>query len=357
MPRNKDRGGVTAIINNPDKQDSFTDDKGTDHDLADDTGTASLVEAWGISDAQETAVEQLVKDTSGGTKDEVFGLAKVYAEAELGKRTMERVVLSGHSIGNEIFGQGAWMNFEVLMKLKDIFPIAAGGVKHVMLSACSSGYEATMAKFQEAFPNVKTVWGYAGVCPTGSGARSDMKDWEGKTDDKTEETVKPPGHGVGTWSEKEGYKGGEAMTYAEALADVDGMETEFQDYLAGKKEVASSSSGPMYTYYRSLQRLLGKPELVGSDRTKWTARMKVAVRLRFWPDIRGKFGTTFSSRLQKGYDAIGRKMPDFSKITRANALAEVAAFESAASSDAADALGLLQGFRDLDEKTIDGGWL
>jgi hypothetical protein len=204
---------------------------------------------------------------------------------------------------------------------------------------------------------VKTIWGYAGVCPTGSGARSDLKAWEGKTDDKAEDTLRAPGHGVGTWSEKQGYQGGEAMTFAQALADVEGRETEFQNYLTGTQEVVSSSSGPMYTYYRSLQRLLGKPELTGTARTTWTMRMRVAVRLRFWPDIRGTFGATYAARLKKGYDAIGRKVPEFSKISRAAALAELAAFEAATSPDAADALGLLRGLRDLDEVTIDGGWL
>ncbi len=54
----------------------------------------------------------------------------------------------------------------------------------------------------------------------------------------------------------------------------------------------------IYSYYRALQRLLDRPDLEDTERIKWEARKVVAMRLRFWPEVRVKFGSEYSSRLR-----------------------------------------------------------
>jgi hypothetical protein len=168
--------------------------------------------------------------------------------------------------------------------------------------------------------------------------------------------VKPVGGAMGTWSQDGGYKGPKT-TLDEDLASVEMMEDSFNEHLDGTQEVTSSSSGPMYSYFRALQRLLGRTDLEDGDRVKWDARRDVAMRLRFWPEVKVRFGAEYAPRLKKGYDALGRAVPEWKKLTRAGAFGEVAAFESAGKADAKDALYLLTGLRDLDAAIVLKEWL
>jgi hypothetical protein len=89
--------------------------------------------------------------------------------AEKGEIALERLVLSGHSNGVELWGEheegaesrpGTMVIERDLGSLAAVFPKAVGQVEDIMFSACFSTNAAEIAK--RFLPNVKTAWSYGG---------------------------------------------------------------------------------------------------------------------------------------------------------------------------------------------------
>ena len=79
-------------------------------------------------------------------------------EAEMGERTIERLVFSGHSVGSGVWGDENGIEMAPSKKTMDIFPKASGQVEDVLLAACYSGGQNTMKTYRGLFPNLKTIW-------------------------------------------------------------------------------------------------------------------------------------------------------------------------------------------------------
>mgnify|MGYP007101680571 FL=1 len=135
---NSDNGGARSIKPNA-EQDTIK--VGGEHfDLRTLEGAASFSTTLGIADGKALEVAQFIVDADENALDEVAQFVQVLAEAEMGERSIERMVLSGHSVGSMIWGDDNGMiNMDEFEKLSHIFPKAFDQVQHVMLSACYSG--------------------------------------------------------------------------------------------------------------------------------------------------------------------------------------------------------------------------
>jgi hypothetical protein len=130
-----------------------------------------------------------------GIRDEMAGFVKVLQGVETGERTMDRLVMSGHSTGEWVYGEqegNPGVTFAQMAQLMGQFPKAQGGVEDLMLSACHTlekqpdrdtrGGE----QYQEMLPNVESVWGYNGFSPSWKqGSVQHVKNWlkASQTDD------------------------------------------------------------------------------------------------------------------------------------------------------------------------------
>jgi len=358
---NPDRGGVTTITTT-DPQDVLTAGA-TTFDLTAAAEIEAFAKSLGLAADREKKVADLLKTQDPNGKDELAALIKVYVatEADPGTPRMTRVVLSGHSGGLTFFGKGGRIAFETLVKLAEIFPKAAGQVEHLHMSGCSTGGESTIEDFYvKAFPNVKTIWAYAGACPTGSSALTALKTWEGLTEREGVKKLPKQGGGVATWSEGK-YEGGEALSLAEALARVSTQESLFDEYFNGLKTDASPESGPLTDHYRLVVRVLGRRDLPVADKTRLRERQQIAMRLRFYTNVRGHFVDAHSATIRAGYDALKLTMPDFKKLSRKEALKAIKEFGDAAAGGGdpiTKALDLLQnGLRNLSPTEIKDDWI
>jgi hypothetical protein len=106
-----------------------------------------------------------------GYRDEVAQMVALLNDAETGKiAPIERVVLSGHSYGEALFGDAAGeLPFADIAAVMKEFPQTQAGVQDLMLSACHTLEPKTNPDgeiYREMFPNLDTVVGYDGFSPT-----------------------------------------------------------------------------------------------------------------------------------------------------------------------------------------------
>ena len=79
------------------------------------------------------------------------------------------------------------------------------------------------------------------------------------------------------------------------------------------------------------------------------------MRLRLWTDFMAKFWRDYETQIRAGYGKAA--VPDFTKMTRKQALKAIADFPTVAKGAAADiteAKRLLDGLKNLDEKILPG---
>jgi len=163
-------------------------------DLATDEGAAALAKSLGLPDAQTAAIAKAIRNAHDGSRDELAGIARVWARAEQGHDIPSRVVISGHCFGNAVWdgdGQLGELEFSSIRALAAAMPRAAARIEDVMISACSSGFDgasATGARFplsawKDMFPSLKTAWGYGNehTSPTGAQAIGHIAAWANAT--------------------------------------------------------------------------------------------------------------------------------------------------------------------------------
>lgn len=364
---NRADGGAKSIRQRGEEQDVVTRD-GQRFDLTLDDGVTGFVGTLALSPDKIDEVVDLIHSSGGKAKDELAGVVEVYLQAELGVRRMDRLVLSGHSVGSQLWGDdNGTIQFDMFERLRDIFPNAAAQVKHLMVSACYAGGERNMQKFHGMFPGLESIWAYSGSSPgTWSGAIPHLKSWETATEDKDGSDVERglaagtrKSENVATWNTEDGYQGDKPFNISELERDAESQESTFERFFKGDEEVTDTQNGPLRDYYNLIQRLIQHPEIDGARASQLETRRDQTIRLLYYELISGKFSQHYSNQLSAGYDQAGMQLPNFGSMGRRDALLAIDALASAGGSGAAStALDLLQrGLRDLDIDIIPTNWV
>ncbi len=141
-------------------------------DLSTDAGAEEFAKSLALPAAQTAAIATVLRHASAGSRDELAGIANVWARGERGASIPSRIVLSGHCAGDAIYDGGSEnlgaLRFSSVQALAAAMPKASAQIEDLMISACSSGFDgasATAARvplssWKSAFPNLKTAWGY-----------------------------------------------------------------------------------------------------------------------------------------------------------------------------------------------------
>jgi len=328
----------------------------------------------GLKGPRAAEVASIIFDGEPDARDELSQIARAFAEAESGTRRIERMVISGHSVGDGVWGDhNGYLELENIAKLARAFPVAARQVEDFMVAGCYSGGESAMEQFQGMFPNLKTAWAYTGSAPgTWSGALPHLERWERGTRghdpsalsrDAASGTRK--GENVAVWTATKGYDDGQPLRpISDLRRELESGRTGFAAFLSGEREVADTQQGPVRDYYNSIQRLLQHPQLPAADRPALEAARDQVIRLNFYGMIREKFQQANGATIQAGFRAAGLEAPDFAKLSRKEALAAIADFERRVGGmnpkpqAAAMLLPLLtEGLRDLKPSRIPNTWI
>ena len=381
--KNANKGGVTKIIN-IDYTAEVVEQRTKDGQVQ------QLVSTWCLPEDQGEAVVRLLEGFGDHRRGRLLLslLAGVYAEAETGRRKMERIVLSGESFGASLFSNcedddqsDVDLEFSTFLDLANIFPVATGQVKHLLVSACNAGFPGNMQVYREIFPRVQTIMAYASKSPEGRGkmARSDFEYWSSHTSREGCRSLAPrrqrpdPAHPengawikVATWSIRGDYRVNQDPLPV-LLAKIERLEPKFKARLTGEVEPEQNpAAGVVHDYFRFLTELIHRGDYTDRRGTAtYALQQRQAMRLRYWSKIvRGRFGEEYQDKLREG---LGLKMPNFATLTRKK-LKEILeqlkaakedgnALASGKQAEISEALGLLQGLFDLDEGIIPQEWL
>lgn len=361
---NRDAGGAIGIRNQR-VQDEYKW-QGVTYDLNKIEDCAKFVATLGLKSQTAVTAAQWIADGGSEAKDEMAQMVRVWGEADLGIRKMERVVLSGHSVGSSIWGDdNGSISFDAIIELSAIFPKAVSQVKHLMLSSCYGGGESKMAQYHEMFPNLESIWAYHDSSPgTWSGAMDHMKSWEGATEEGDDASLVDPelagrarkAENVSTWNVADGYQGADPMNLWELQSQLRSEEPTFNDHFAGNVEVDNPGSGPLRDYYNIVQRFLGHPD--AGDVAAMELRRDVTIRLIYWHVVRGKFAEHHATELTAAYTAMGVDMPDFSSISRGDFMKHWETIQGIDNAEAQETKLLIQrGLHDLSPDAIPETWV
>ncbi len=347
------------------------------HDLRTDAGIRSFVATLGLPLAQGQQVAVALTRAGEDARDELAQLAQVWARAEKGGVVPSRLVLSGHSGGSSLWGEEGRFKNGVLSRfdfarLAAAMPRAAAGVEDLCIAACYNGGETTMEAWRALFPNLRTMWAYDGSAPgTFSGATAHLARWEkatrGAVDSLRPDLLKGlrKGENLAVWSRLEGHR---TATVRASTADLRarhaaGHET-FARYFQGDEVVRDSQRGPLREHYNALQALLGRPEVSAFERARLERARDQTLRLLFHGKVASRFQETHRSSIQRGFRALGLRVPDFSRLGRKETLALIQSFEAQLARwnprplEAQRLLPLLtEGLRDLQRSSIPDNWL
>jgi len=363
------RGSGGAIAAKPGKEQDKITKGGTTYDLQTTEGVASYIATLGLPDQKAIDVSEYLLTVGGKARDEMAQFVRILSEAEMGERAIDRMVLSGHSVGSQIWGDhNGSISFTSLSELFDIFPNAADQVEHLMLSACYAGGEAKMAQYHDMFGNVESVMGYHGSSPgTWSGAMDHMTRWENATDkgdspggvDPSITSGLRKSENVSTWNAADGYQGDKPMSVWEIENALSSQASVFYSFFNGDQEVENSQTGPLRNYYNLVQRALAHPDLGGAQVADLESKRDITIRLLYFGLIGGKFQNHYKSQLETGIQAAGLDVPDLSTLGRKGALDFIDDLEAAGGDNSTTAaLDLLKkGLRDLDSDVIPTAWV
>ncbi|MGB3243258.1 MAG: DUF4157 domain-containing protein [Sulfitobacter sp.] len=354
---NNDRGGVTTVTTT-DPQGAIVEGSDT-FDLTDETQIEAWAKTLSLPAATEQKVVDLLKDQRSSGRDELAQIVRLYAktQADPSVPQMKRVVLSGHSGGSSIFGIGGTLSFGKFVTLAEIFPLAAAQVEHLHVSACSSGGHFSIEEYYlKAFPMVKTIWAYAGSCPTDSGAIKAQRRWERLTE---KPGVKKLSQREAVWNDGT-HRDESPEKVEDAIRGIDAQNPMYQEYFMGRLADSSAHSGPLTDYYRRLVRIANRGGVPEADRKRLQERQEQAMRLRYYAKVRAHFMLHHGKLIADGYAAAKLKMPDYETLSRAGALAAMDTLDAVKSKPdkAIKALELIKkGLKELDPNIVPEGWI
>jgi hypothetical protein len=346
-------------------------------DLTTEEGREAYVGQFDRFDrAARDNVKAFLASSNSAARDELAQFLVIFYEAEIGKRIIKRVVLSGHSGGDSIIGEGqnlTSIGFYELKSLGTLFPRAVGQVEDLMLSACNTGQTGKLAQYTAIFPNLRSIWAYVGYSPlgstAGSGANRHMKSWEGASrgrldHDKLDGARERIATGSGTdknvalWTrdgagatQYETASPEAGLDFATLKSSVDGGMDAYRDaYDNGNIDLSALSA-----LYTRLQNLTGnhQPDL-GAEYDRYLTITKHVLYLRHWPNIRENFWAAHGPAVTEAYEGHGA-VPSYKTGSRFETLRAIQGFPGDKSSEGYRLLD--QVLRGLDPAQIPDHWI
>ena len=239
-------------------------------------------------------------------RDQMGHMMKWFRGAEQGKYTLERLVLSGHSDGVNLWGDseddhepGSFLLHRDLANIAGVFPKAAGQVQDIMFSACWS--VVAIKKMTEIFPNLQTAWGYIGFSPSiGQGSARHIQKWEMTTrGDKTPKKRDRRGKAA-IWTRADGYVAGSPADF-----DLKELKDHFNanvprtaSMYEGNEEL---DGGFLRDLYFTLQLISIHPEATSAEIKQARDFLEKTLRLRYWNVIISKFRSNHADVIAKAY--------------------------------------------------------
>lgn len=258
-------------------------------------------------------------------REQLVDMMRWFNKAEKGDMILNRLVLSGHSNGVELWGEsqagqesqpGKMVIDRDLQAIADVFPLAAGQVEDIMFSACFS--IAAVELVVKVFPNLQNAWSYTSFSPSiKQGSADHVAGFAEATEGAGNLTRSDRRGSSALWTRKKGYIVGDPSLaaagplYAQAL----GMWRDVAGAMYGGTG-PDLTSDQLMPVYLPIQQMIAHPGTPADRKDRGKKVMQLLLRLRFWPVVRTRFGADYRAKLQPAYDALGIAQPEWASMTR-----------------------------------------
>lgn len=280
----------------------------------------------------------ILLDADPAIREQLADVMRWFNQAENGEITLERLVLSGHSNGVELWGEsdrdaeskaGTMVINRDLQGIVAVFPNAAAQVQDIMFSACFSINAVLIVT--DLFPNLQTCWSYKGFSPDikgGSGRH--IAAWAEATEGDRQLRRRDKQGNSALWTREDGFVVGDPAAAAVGPLYTRAVQ-QYQDIalpmLEGDRDVPKATLDPLY---QLLQEVAAHPGADDTMRTRTGGAIDRVLRLRFWSThVRGTFGHVYQAELGPAYEALGLDQPDWDKLTRVQLKAHLEAIDEA----------------------------
>ncbi|MCB9600893.1 MAG: hypothetical protein H6722_18930 [Sandaracinus sp.] len=368
--RLRERGAV-RYVGDSTRGNVAVDGKGVLRDLSTEEHRAAFVRSLGLPDSVAEQVRDVLERADPSVHRELAGLAREWAGAYRGRAIPNRLMVSGHGNGVLFFEQNQdELRADDLLGLARAMPRAARQIRHVHLAACQHGYESRMQPYVEAFPNLESLWGYAGFSPSGAPAHEHQARWDVDTREGLPDRGRVRGlrrdASAAVWTRTRGWEGTSLRPLPELHERATAAMATLDAIREGRRPPGDPTRGPLAELYGTLQELTAHHDFRDQDadfRRVWLGRRDQVLRLRFFEShVTHAFERTHGTTLSAACHRLGIEPLRLAGSTRAEVLSEITRFEAAADShpdvDVSVALDLLdRGLRKLDSDLVPPRWL
>ena len=322
-----------------------------------------------IGTDQFEVLETLFTALHPDSRAHLADLAKMLAGAENDQYILDRLILSGHSDGVALWGEGR-DNFHpgsILVErdlgaLARAFPKAAGEIKHIMFSACYT--IAAVNLVTKIFTGVEDVWSYSGSSPdVAGGSAGHILGWEADTE--AGKGLKK-GEQLGTaalWTRAKGFVVGnpKSANFGEQWSS---FRREWVDVVVPEGRGTQDLNHERLTdIYARLQHVLADPQINHQQQYEALEMKDKLVRLRYWEKVRTSFAQKRADLIKAAYAEVGLAVPDFAAMSRKAFMDAVADFKKAMEAKGSPATAKkfydeqLQGVGSLTPEAVPNEWL
>lgn len=314
-----------------------------------------LVAKHGLSVKQFADLEGIILASPPSGRDEIAKIAMAWAPAEQGATVPSRLVLSGHSSLGMEWGDGTGViHFQAVRDLGRVLKKAAAQVEDVCIAGCYSEAEVQGSeKWTQAFPNVKTIWAYAGMSP--SPGTQDLAAWQVATRGRATQLGESllAAHGKATaWSIGGGIAHA-SMTLAERQQRMAEADTRFDAYFSGRTRIPDAHEAAADRDYGAYQMVASHRDTAPDERARATEKSGQMLRLRYWEtSVRGEIADHYGKAVNDALAKEGLAPVDFRTMSRADALAVIDEYRT----KHGDLGPIMQGIVDLKPGVIPAPW-
>jgi hypothetical protein len=134
-----------------------------------------------------------------------------------------------------------------------------------------------------------------------------------------------------------------------------GFESAFNEYFSGDQEIVSTV--PLRTHYNDLLYIAPRKSTSARDAQSMRKRSEVTFRLMKYAHAANYFQEQHARQIKPAYDALRAPLPDFARLSRKDALDQIADFEARSAAQThlpviSTALQKLRGLRSLEDSEL-----
>lgn len=340
------RGGdEVRLIDPKSSENGFFTYAGRRFDLSRTNDSEALGRALGLDPDRARVFARVLERRNIKARDELAGLGAAFAESELGLWPFGRLVLSGHSTGEEISGtENGEVRLYDLETFAELFPRAAARIEHVKLAACETGAQSNHDRLFEYYPNLRTSTAFDGRGALAeAGGAQDLARWAKATRGPVDRLDPRYARGlrrgdkISIQTRQQGFVTRRpAPSLQKAMAAYEEDRPEVVAYSErGQESSAWATRVRLTAHYDAIQTLLRCKDLPKEMRVLISSARDHVVRLRHEKEIVRAFVRHFTDALKATYRELGRPMPNLDRLTR-RALIEHIAMLERVSTDASE---------------------